>query len=122
MNDVVIDGGSIGKGHGVLVKRCRYLEESGCASICINSCKVPTQEFFEKDMGLMLKMEPNYGDFSCQFSFGASPGDRGVDEAFRTACFKQCPTAREGTTCHRIDGRGGEGRQTEEPQRVVDVL
>jgi hypothetical protein len=30
--------------------RCRYLEEAGCASICINSCKVPTQEFFAKDM------------------------------------------------------------------------
>lgn len=28
---------------GVLVERCRYLEEVGCASICINSCKVPTQ-------------------------------------------------------------------------------
>lgn len=28
---------------GVLVERCRYLEEAGCASICINSCKVPTQ-------------------------------------------------------------------------------
>ena len=23
--------------------RCRYLEEAGCASVCINSCKVPTQ-------------------------------------------------------------------------------
>ena len=27
----------------LLLCRCRYLEESGCASICINSCKVPTQ-------------------------------------------------------------------------------
>jgi hypothetical protein len=27
----------------VLVERCRYLEQAGCASICINSCKVPTQ-------------------------------------------------------------------------------
>ena len=28
------------KGQGVLVKRCRFLEESQCASICVNSCKV----------------------------------------------------------------------------------
>lgn len=28
---------------GVLVKRCRFLEESQCASVCVNSCKVPTQ-------------------------------------------------------------------------------
>lgn len=33
----------VGQGRGVLVERCRYLEQSGCASICINSCKVPTQ-------------------------------------------------------------------------------
>jgi hypothetical protein len=33
----------VGSGMGVLVERCRYLEEAGCASICINSCKVPTQ-------------------------------------------------------------------------------
>jgi Beta-carotene isomerase D27-like, C-terminal len=32
-----------GKMQGVLVERCRYLEQAGCASICINSCKVPTQ-------------------------------------------------------------------------------
>ena len=36
--------------------RCRYLEETGCASICINSCKLPTQEFFARDMGLPLTM------------------------------------------------------------------
>ena len=36
--------------------RCRYLEETGCASICINSCKLPTQEFFAQDMGLPLTM------------------------------------------------------------------
>ncbi len=33
----------VGQGQGVLVERCRYLEQAGCASICINSCKVPTQ-------------------------------------------------------------------------------
>jgi hypothetical protein len=33
----------VGEGMGVLVERCRYLEAAGCASVCINSCKVPTQ-------------------------------------------------------------------------------
>ena len=27
--DVEVDGGGIGKGQGLLVKRCRYLEEAG---------------------------------------------------------------------------------------------
>ena len=37
---------------GVKVERCRYLEEIGCASACMNSCKFPTQEFFKTDMGI----------------------------------------------------------------------
>ena len=27
----------------MLVHRCRFLEESGCASVCVNACKMPTQ-------------------------------------------------------------------------------
>ncbi|GBF91530.1 hypothetical protein Rsub_04270 [Raphidocelis subcapitata] len=94
VNDVEIDGGQVGAGMGVLVERCRYLEEAGCASICINSCKVPTQEFFEKDMGLPLTMTPNYDDFSCQFAFGKTPQPQAEDEAFSTPCFTQCPSRR----------------------------
>ncbi len=75
--------------------RCRYLEETGCASVCLNSCKVPTQEFFDKDMGLPLTMTPNYEDFSCQFSFGLSPRPQTKDDAFHTPCFAQCPIKRK---------------------------
>ena len=57
----------------IVVFRCRYLEEAGCASICINSCKVPTQEFFRRNMGMDVSLEPNYDDFSCQFAFGKKP-------------------------------------------------
>jgi hypothetical protein len=45
---------------GVLVERCRYLEQSGCASICINSCKVPTQvcaEHYFACMALSLEYQ-----------------------------------------------------------------
>jgi hypothetical protein len=56
INNVAIDGDIIdasytteqvvsGMGQGLLVKRCRFLEESGCASICVNSCKIPTQTY-----------------------------------------------------------------------------
>ncbi|KAK9832816.1 hypothetical protein WJX81_004138 [Elliptochloris bilobata] len=87
VNDVELDGGRIGKGHGVLVERCRYLEETKCASVCINSCKLPTQEFFREDMGLSLTMTPDYNDFSCQFSFGRVPPPEEGDEALATPCF-----------------------------------
>lgn len=46
-----------------LQRRCRYLEETGCASVCLNSCKFPTQRFFMEGMGLPLTMTPNYDDF-----------------------------------------------------------
>jgi len=114
VNDVEVDGGEMGIGQGVLVTRCRYLEETGCASVCINSCKLPTQEFFEKDMGLPLTMTPNYETFECQFAFGLTPPPLESDEALRTPCFVGCPTARGSTvcgdkergnesTCHRIE-------------------
>ncbi|CAN0019015.1 unnamed protein product [Ectocarpus sp. 8 AP-2014] len=92
-----IDDGTVGVGHGLLVERCRFLEAAGCASVCMNTCKarrraVPTEEFFAKDMGLALEMTPNYEDFSCQFSFNKTPLARDMDEAFRVACFEQCPS------------------------------
>jgi hypothetical protein len=93
INDVELEGGEIGKNQGLLVKRCRFLEESGCASICVNSCKVPTQKFFIEDMGLPLTMEPNYETFECQFSFGATPNPATELEAKSTPCLMRCPTA-----------------------------
>jgi hypothetical protein len=93
INDVEVDGGKIGKNQGLLVKRCRFLEESGCASICVNSCKVPTQNFFIDEMGLALTMEPNYETFECQFSFGATPNPATELEAKGTPCLQRCPTA-----------------------------
>ncbi|KAH9325654.1 hypothetical protein KI387_005832, partial [Taxus chinensis] len=51
---------------GVLVERCRYLEASKCAGICIHTCKLPTQMFIKEYMGIPLHMEPNFNDFSCQ--------------------------------------------------------
>jgi hypothetical protein len=107
VNDVDgVGGGGGGAGMGVLVERCRYLEEAGCASVCINSCKVPTQEFFARDMGLPLTMEPNYDDFSCQFKFGAAPPPVQQDPAFKTACFAGCPTRGR---AFFADGGGGGG-------------
>jgi hypothetical protein len=108
INAVEVDGGEVKEGHGVLVKRCRYLEESGCVGVCINSCKVPTQEFFEKDMGLALTMEPNYETFECQFSFGRTPPPVDEDEAFAAPCFAQCTTrassdGKSDDRCRRLD-------------------
>jgi hypothetical protein len=104
VNDVEVDGAKIGTGHGVLVKRCRYLEDAGCASVCINSCKVPTQTFFLQDMGLPLTMTPNYETYECQFSFGLTPQDEQDDDAFKTLCFVSCPSKKTKLLDGVVDG------------------
>lgn len=36
---------------GVTIKKCRYLESSGCVGMCTNMCKLPTQRFFTDTFG-----------------------------------------------------------------------
>jgi len=78
---------------GVLLKRCRVLEETGCAAVCANVCKVPTQRFFADEVGLPVTLTPNYETFECQFSYGATPVEAKDDKAFSTPCFRQCPVS-----------------------------
>lgn len=94
INDVEkTDEGTVGENQGLLVKRCRFLEESGCASVCVNSCKIPTQNFFMEDMGLPLTMTPDYETYECQFSFGVTPSPEQELEAKNTPCLSRCPTS-----------------------------
>lgn len=37
----------------------RYLENSGCVGMCVNMCKIPTQDFFTNEFGLPLTMTPS---------------------------------------------------------------
>lgn len=92
VNDVEING-KIYKDQGLLVKRCRFLEESGCASVCVNACKIPTQNFFIEDMGLPLTMTPDYESHECQFSFGRLPTPQEEIDAKSTPCLSRCPSS-----------------------------
>ncbi|KAH0461747.1 hypothetical protein IEQ34_009322 [Dendrobium chrysotoxum] len=78
---------------GVFVERCKYLEESKCIGICINTCKLPTQTFFKDCMGIPLYMEPKFSDYSCQFNFGVPPPPRSSDSALHEPCLEICPNA-----------------------------
>jgi len=102
LNDCDVDGGGVGLKQGVLVKRCRYLEESGCASHCVNTCKIPTQNFFIEDMGLPLTMTPDYETGECQFSFGLTPTPEGEIDARNTACLSRCPNRGKQSSSRRI--------------------
>ncbi|KAM3373631.1 beta-carotene isomerase D27, chloroplastic isoform X1 [Capsicum galapagoense] len=78
---------------GVFVEKCKYLEESKCVGVCINTCKLPTQTFFKDHMGVPLLMEPNFSDYSCQFKFGILPPQQEVDDALKEPCLEICPNA-----------------------------
>ncbi|CAN1803271.1 Beta-carotene isomerase D27, chloroplastic [Linum perenne] len=77
---------------GVLVERCKYLEQSKCVGICINTCKLPTQTFFNDYMGVPLLMEPNFVDYSCQFKFGVAAPVPEDDAAVKEPCLEMCPS------------------------------
>lgn len=85
------DGSSLNS--GVFVEKCKYLEESKCVGICINTCKLPTQAFFKDYMGVPMLMEPNFKDYSCQFKFGVPPPPPEQDSALKEPCLDICPTA-----------------------------
>mmetsp|Transcript_2068 Transcript_2068/g.3279 ORF Transcript_2068/g.3279 Transcript_2068/m.3279 type:complete len:284 (+) Transcript_2068:2-853(+) len=90
----------------VKIKKCRYLEASGCVGLCVNMCKVPTQTFFTEGFGLPLTMKPKFEDLSCEMIFGQAPQPEDVDEAFKQPCFKiHCNTAvAEPKACIKLQG------------------
>ncbi|GJM94495.1 hypothetical protein PR202_ga11142 [Eleusine coracana subsp. coracana] len=55
----------------VFVQKCKYLEESKCLGICINTCKLPTQ-----------------------FNFGVQPPPFDTDKALKEPCLDICTNAR----------------------------
>ncbi|KAG2616188.1 hypothetical protein PVAP13_3NG154232 [Panicum virgatum] len=89
---------------GVFIEKCKYLEESKCLGICINTCKLPTQTFFKEHMGVDLYMEPNLEDYSCQFSFGLPPPPLDSDKALKEPCLDICTNARRRRELGRNSG------------------
>jgi hypothetical protein len=78
----------------VHIKKCRYLEQSGCVGMCVNMCKLPTQEFFTKEFGIPLTMTPNFEDLSCDMVFGQLPPALETEAAYHQPCLSTlCPTA-----------------------------
>ncbi|KAG8382570.1 hypothetical protein BUALT_Bualt05G0091300 [Buddleja alternifolia] len=71
---------------GVLIKKCRYLENSGCVGMCVNMCKIPTQDFFTNEFGLPLTMIPNFEDMSCEMVYGQVPPQFEEDSASKQPC------------------------------------
>ncbi|CAN6585765.1 hypothetical protein ACFX13_015277 [Malus domestica] len=83
--EVEIDG--VKQRSGVHIKKCRYLENSGCVGMCVNMCKFPTQDFFTNEFGLPLTMIPNFEDMSCEMVYGQVPPPFEEDPVSKQPCF-----------------------------------
>ncbi|KAK9664197.1 hypothetical protein RND81_14G025300 [Saponaria officinalis] len=90
---------------GVRIKKCRYLENSGCVGMCVNMCKIPTQDFFTNEFGLALTMNPNFEDMSCEMLYGQSPPRLEEDPAAKQPCYTQlCTVANPNATiCPKLN-------------------
>lgn len=90
----------------VHIKKCRYLEESACVGLCVNLCKVPTQEFFTQEFGIPVTMNPNFDDLSCEMIFGQHAIPVEEDEKIQQqSCFvDDCAIATpKATTCPNVE-------------------
>lgn len=88
--DLELPDGTIKKSQGLLVEKCKFLEESGCLAVCINACKIPTQRFFLEEMGLPVTLSPNVTDKSCRFEFGKMPMSLELDPISALPCLSTC--------------------------------
>jgi len=77
---------------GLVVDKCKFLQESGCKGLCMNQCKLPAQQFFQENLGLPLTVIPNFETQECQWSFGEKPLPVEQDPSFPRGCLVGCPT------------------------------
>lgn len=71
----------------LLIRKCKFMEKAGgCKGLCLNLCKVATEEYCSKDLGLPVYMDPNYKDFSCRMYFLQDAIPPAEDPAFSRPC------------------------------------
>ncbi|KAL9182618.1 hypothetical protein ACHAXT_013270 [Thalassiosira profunda] len=93
---------SDGERGGLVVEKCKFLQESGCKGLCLHQCKIPAQEFFKEELGLDLTVKPNFVTQECQWSFGEAPLPPEDDPSFPTGCLVGCESRKA------MAGRKGE--------------
>jgi Beta-carotene isomerase D27-like, C-terminal len=79
---------------GLLVEKCKFLQESNCKGLCLHQCKLPAQQFFSDTLGLPLTVSPNFVTQECQWSFGEVPLPVTEDASFPKGCLTGCESRR----------------------------
>jgi len=79
-----------GTAGGLIVEKCKFLQESGCKGLCLHQCKLPAQQFFQDELGMPLTVSPNFETQECQWSFGEVPKPPQEDPSFPSGCLVGC--------------------------------
>jgi Beta-carotene isomerase D27-like, C-terminal len=80
---------------GLLVQKCKFLQESNCKGLCLHQCKLPAQQFFAEELGVPLSVSPNFVTQECQWSFGEVPVPPPDDPSFPAGCLAGCESRRQ---------------------------
>jgi beta-carotene isomerase len=76
---------------GLLVTKCKFLQESNCKGLCLHQCKIPAQNFFNTTLGLSLNVVPNFVTQECQWNFNEMPiTPVSEDPSFPMGCLRGC--------------------------------
>jgi len=71
----------------LLIRKCKFMEATGgCKSLCLNLCKVATEEYMTNELGLPVYMDPDLKDHSCRMLILERPLPPERDPAFARPC------------------------------------
>lgn len=56
------------KNQGLLVEKCRFLEQAGCVRTCLHACKIPTQRYILVYMSERVMISIIFLYLSCPFT------------------------------------------------------
>ncbi|CAA7056136.1 unnamed protein product [Microthlaspi erraticum] len=78
----------------VFIEKCRFLEQTNCVGMCTHLCKIPSQIFIKKSLGMPIYMKPDFDDLSCEMMFGQDPPEIKDDPVMKQPCFQFCKSNR----------------------------
>ena len=107
-----------GAAGGLIVQKCKFLQESNCKGLCLHQCKLPAQQFFQNELGLPLTVSPNFETQECQWSFGEVPKSPSEDESFPKGCLIGC----ESRSLMAGSLADSDGSLTVEKKKLIEIV
>ena len=76
---------------GLVVEKCKFLQESNCKGLCLHQCKRPAEALFD-ELGVPLHVSPNFATQECHWSWGVDAPPVDDDPDWPAGCIAGCPS------------------------------